>query len=127
MYSRKKESPDVRIEERVDQDIYDEYLRNIGVVKKFRGGNVHVVNSNADICHVLGDKWSERIINVNGDFCYVVAGTTRFWLNEKRPLKEFFYVGDHLLEHQISNELQVIFAFVRGDGVKAEYKTNQWK
>jgi hypothetical protein len=51
----------------------------------------------------------------------------RFWLNEKRSVKEFFYIGDHLFESQIGNDLQLIFNFVRGDGVKAEYKTNQWK
>lgn len=108
--------------------IYKEYLSNIGVLKKSRGRDVHVVDNNTDVCNIFGSKWFERILNNNnGDFCYVIASTVRFWLNEKRPLKEFFYVGDHLLENHIENDLQVIFTFVRGDGVNAEYKTNQWK
>lgn len=127
LYSSKKESPEVRIEERVDADIYEGSFKNIGVVKKQMGKNVHTVVNNADLCHVLGNKWFERIININCDFCYVVAGTVRFWLTEKRPVKEFFYFGDYLLEHQISNDLLFIFNFARGDGVKAQYKTNQWK
>lgn len=90
LYSSKKESPEVRIEERVDADIYEGSFKNIGVVKKQMGKNVHTVVNNADLCHVLGNKWFERIININCDFCYVVAGTVRFWLTEKRPLKEFF-------------------------------------
>ena len=58
---------------------------------------------------------------------YVVRDTVKFWLNEKRPVKEFFYVGDHLFENRIGNDLQIIFTFVRGVGVKAEYKSDQWK
>ena len=42
-------------------------------------------------------------------------------------LRNFFYVGDHVFENQIGNDLQLIFTFVRGDGVKAEYKSDQWK
>jgi hypothetical protein len=114
----------VRIEECVDADIYESTLKNIGDVKKLRGENVHAVNNNAALSHILGNKWFERIINISGDFCYVVAGTVRFWLTEKRPLKEFFYFGDYLLEHQISNDLLLIFNFVRGDGVKTQYNTD---
>ena len=124
LYSSKRDSPDVRIEERVDADIYESTLKNIGDVKKLRGENVHAVNNNAALSHILGNKWFERIINISGDFCYVVAGTVRFWLTEKRPLKEFFYFGDYLLELQISNDLLLIFNFVRGDGVKAQYNTD---
>ena len=127
LYSSKRESPDIRIEERIDIDIYEEYLRNIGVLKKSRRRDVYVVDNNSDLCNILGSKWFERIVNENGDFCYVVAGTVRFWLNEKRPVKEFFYVSDHLLQNYIENDLQVIFTFVHGDGVNAEYKANQWK
>ena len=127
LYSSKRESPDVRIEERIDADIYDNYLQNIGVVKKFRGKNVHALNNNSDMCQILGSKWFERIVNVNGDFCYVVRITVRFWLNEKKPVKEFFYVGELLFENHIGNDLQLIFTFVRGDGVRTDYKTNDWK
>lgn len=127
LFSSKRESPDVRIEERIDLDIYQDYFRNIGVVMKSRGRDVHVVNDNNDLCDILGSKWFERILNVNGDFCYVVSGTVRFWLHERKAVKEFFYVGNSLLENNIANDLQVIFTFVRGDGVKAEYHTNEWK
>lgn len=76
--------------EQVDQDVYNKYLLNEGIVKKHKGKKVHFVNENFSISHLLGERWFERIININGDFGYVIAGTVRFWLNEKRPLKEFF-------------------------------------
>ena len=127
LFSTKRESPGVRIEERIELDIYHKYLQNIGVVKKLRGHDVHCVDNNFDLCDLLGDKWFERIQNINGDFCYVTPGTVQFWLHEKKAVKEFFYVGDKLLEGHIENDLLVIFTFVRGDGVKAEYHTNDWK
>lgn len=96
-------------------------------MKKLRGHDVHCVDNNFDLCDLLGDKWFERIQNINGDFCYVTPGTVQFWLHEKKAVKEFFYVGDKLLEGHIENDLLVIFTFVRGDGVKAEYHTNDWK
>ena len=95
LFSLKKESPNVRIEHRINMGVYQEFLKDIGVITKSRGRDVHLVNNNTDLCGILGSKWYERIINFNGDFCYVIPNTVRFWLHEKRAVKEFFYVGDH--------------------------------
>lgn len=108
-------------------DIYHKYLQHIGVVKKFRGRDVHCVENNFDLCGLLGNRWYERIQNFNGDFCYVIPGTVRFWLLEKKAIKEFFYIGDNLIESHIENDLQIIFTFVRGDGVKVDYHSKEWK
>jgi uncharacterized protein with LGFP repeats len=54
LYSSKRESPDIRIEERIDTDIYNNYLKNIGLVKKFRGKDVHAVNNNSEMCQIMG-------------------------------------------------------------------------
>ena len=56
LYSSKRDSPHVRIEERVDADIYESTLKNIGDVKKLRGTNVQAVNNNAALSHVLGNN-----------------------------------------------------------------------
>ena len=42
-------------------------------------------------------------------------------------MKDFVYVGDTLVESHTESDLQVIFTFVRGEGVKAEYNSNEWK
>lgn len=128
LFSTKRETPDVRIEERIDMDIYHKYLQHIGVVKKFRWRDVHCVENNFDLCGLLGNRWYERIQNFNGDLdCYVIPGTVRFWLLEKKAIKEFFYIGDNLIESHIENDLQIIFTFVRGDGVKVDYHSKEWK
>ena len=127
LFSTKRESLEVRIEMQIDMDIYYTHLQNIGFVKKSRGREVHCVDNNSQLCDLLGSKWFERIQNVNGDFCYVIPGTVTFWLHEKKPVKEFVYVGDTLVESHTESDLQVIFTFVRGDGVKAEYNSNEWK
>ena len=103
------------------------YQMDIGVVKKSRERNVHCVNENHQLCNILGKKWYERIPNMNGDFCYVVSGTVQFWLHEKNPVTEFVYIGNKLFESHIQNDLELIFTFVRGDGVKAQYVTDLWK
>ena len=76
---------------------------------------------------VLGIKWNERILNTNGDFAYVYRQTVSFWLVEKKPITEYKYFGDSLIESAIENDTNLIFHFVRGDGVKAEYTSGEWK
>ena len=127
LFSSKRESPAVRIETCIDMDIYQVYLSDIGVVRESRGRNVHYLNNNRQLCNILGNKWHERILNINGDFCYVIAGTVQFWLHEKNPVKEFVYMGDTLFESHIQNDLELIFTFVRGDGVSEEYNSDAWK
>lgn len=127
LFSSKRESPEVRIEACIDMDIYQAYLADIGVVKKSRERNVHCLNDNNQLCDILGNKWYERILNINGDFCDVVAGTVRFWLHEKNPVNEFVYIGEKLFESHIQNDLQLVFTFVRGDGVEVQYTTDSWK
>ena len=68
LFSSKKESPDVRIDHRIDMDVYKEFLKDIWVITKSRGRDVHLVNNNTDLCGILGSIWYERIINFNGDF-----------------------------------------------------------
>ncbi|PFX28937.1 hypothetical protein AWC38_SpisGene6305 [Stylophora pistillata] len=127
LFSTKRESPEVRIEMQIDMDIYKTYLQNIGFVKKSRGWEVHCIDDNSHLCDLLDSKWFERIQNENGDFCYVIPVTVRFWLHERKPVREFVYVGDTLVESHTESDLQVIFTFVHGDGVKAEYNSNEWK
>lgn len=129
LFSSKRESPEVRLEEPIELDVYDNVFKHIGLVKKDKGRSVHCVNSVLDpnLCKVLGDKWFERILNKNGDFAYVTKGTIQFWLHVKAAIKEFVDIGDKLFENYIENDMFLIFTFVRGDGVKIEYKTGQWK
>jgi hypothetical protein len=42
-------------------------------------------------------------------------------------LKEFIEIGGNLFENQIDNEVVLVFTFVRGDGVKWEYNSGNWK
>ena len=36
-------------------------------------------------------------------------------------------MGDTLFESHMQSDLQLIFTFVRGDGVRTEYNDNAWK
>ena len=129
LFATKKESPEIRIEEVIERDIYDAYLTQVGDFKWVKGKKVHCVEKAEDehFCGLLGLKWNERILNRNGDFSYVVRGTIQFWLHQKSPIKEFFSVGKQFVENEIENDLVLVFTFVRGDGVNSEYNTNIWK
>ena len=39
----------------------------------------------------------------------------------------FKYFGDSLIESAIENDTNLIFHFVQGNGVKAEYTSGAWK
>ena len=130
LFSTKRESPEVRIEQEIEADVFNHWFKNIGVVKDSRGRHVHCIDSPIDpeLTKLFGNKWSERILNANGDFCYVTKGTIQFWTHKKSFIKEFVDIGGTLFEKQIENELVFIFyTFVRGDGVRSAYRNGQWK
>jgi hypothetical protein len=88
----------------LEQDIYEGYLTKIGEIKKFKGKQVHCVNSVEDegLAKLLGKKWYKRILNnKNGDFSYVIKGTIQFWLHQKPSIKEYLLVGKQLVENEI--------------------------
>ena len=72
----------MRIVQRIYLDVYEGTFKDIGVIKKVRGKEAHMIPNNADLYPVLGNTWFERIINMNCDFCYVVPDTVRFWLHK---------------------------------------------
>lgn len=126
LFATKRESPEVRVEEVLERDIYDVYLSHIGEIKNCRGRRIHCVNNIQDesLSALLGAKWFERILNKNGDFSYIITGTIQFWLHQKPPIKEYLSVGKQLVENEIENDLMLIFTFVRGDGVRSEHATD---
>lgn len=129
LFSSKRESPEIRVEQEIEMDVYEHYFKRIGDVKIDKGRAVHCVHSPADpaLVDLLGEKWSERILNINNDFSFVTKGTIQFWTHTKAAIKEFVNIGGNLYENQIENEIVLVFTFVRGDGVKQDYVNEEWK
>ena len=63
LFATKRESPEVRVEQEIEQDVYDSYFKKVGEVKHNRGRAVHCVDSPCDpgLVELLGEKWYERI------------------------------------------------------------------
>ena len=79
MWSGWRDDPEIRIEANVDPDVFD---RGVGKVVKgiqIRGKKVHTIKDNAELDHILGLRWNERIFNENGEYAYVVNGTVKYW------------------------------------------------
>ena len=129
LQSSKKASPEVRIEQEIDADVYEKYFKGIGIIHRVKGRDIHCVNSvlDVDLKSLFGDKWFERILNKNCDFCYVTKDTIRFWLHRRPLLKEFVAVGNQFLESHVENSWVLVFTFVISDGVKRQYFTTSWK
>ena len=129
LFSSKRETPEVRIEQEIEMDVFEHYFKRIGTVRNFKGREVHCINSpvHPELNRLFGNKWNERILNKNGDFSFVTKGTIQFWTHNRNPIKEFVDIGGHLFENQIENDSVPIFTFVRGDGVQNDYKVGQWK
>ena len=114
------------MELQIDLDVFG-ILEGCGRKVCRRNKPVFIVDCMRRLDSILGMKWDERILNANGDFAHVYKGTVSFWLVEKKPVLEYKYVGGSLIQSAIENETVLIFSFVRGDGVSAEYSNGDWK
>jgi hypothetical protein len=63
LFATKRESPEVRIEQEIEKDVFEHYFKHVGVIKYHRGREIHCVNSLIDpeLNQLFGDKWSEHL------------------------------------------------------------------
>lgn len=72
LYSSKRESPNIWMEEQIDIDIYEEYVRNIGVLKKSRGRDVHVETTTLTSVIFMAANGSEGFLMRIGTFAMLL-------------------------------------------------------
>ena len=85
-----------------------------------RGVRKYSIAKYSDLNSILGDKWFIRGINPSGDFCYVVLETVRFYLTKKPALPD--YNPDTGTVNHYFRGYNLIFSFVRGDGVAQDFQ-----
>lgn len=123
LFSGRRDDPAVRIELRVEPDVFEGGLATaVGGITE-RNKTVYKLPSNRLIDNFLGKKWDERIFNGNGDFAYVIHGTVRYWLSKSNPIVEFKLIGDQYVQSEIEERYFIVFTFVRGDGNRYNYST----
>ena len=121
LWSGRRDDPDIRIEVNVDPDVFDRGLGKVVKGIQIRGKKVHTIKDNAELDHILGLRWNDRIFNGNGDFAYVVNGTVKYWLSKRNPIMEFKYIGGKFVRSEIEGLYALVLTFVRGDGNKRQY------
>lgn len=76
--------------------------------------NWYELSKLSDLNDQLGISWHFRVINQNRDFAFIVDGTVRYRLLEKRPLIEFEPANGHpIYKHR---GYLLVFKFVRDRG-----------
>ena len=122
--SSRKGSPMVRIDLPFDKIEFNGGLRTYGVKKCcVRGIEYYTITKFQDLNPLLGVNWHWRGIDVNGDFCYVILKTIEFYLYPRRPIKEFIPSADGKPPEEVQRPTgeMLVFRFVQGDGVSAQF------
>ena len=123
LFPSKREDPNVKIEMEVDVDVF-EVLSKLGLEK--RNGYFEVV-ANEKLDLVLGADWDYRIINKQLDFSYVIPQTVGLWMRKRKQFLEFKLIAGVPIQKNIEQDPVLVFSFVRGDGVKADYMDGTWR
>ena len=121
LWSGRRDDPEVRIELIVLPDVFCTGLGQAAQSTVQQGKDVYSLNENRNLDTVLGVKWDERIFNCGGDFACVEAGTVRYWMTKKTPIKEYQYIGGKFVKCEIEDSYLLVFSFVRGDGNRRQY------
>jgi len=118
-----KDNPEVRIELKIDEDVYLQTFKNFGmpVKRASRKGEMRVMNNRA-LDEYMGMHWDRRLQNKLGDCSFVAAGTVRFWFRRKKPLQDYFEIGRTFLPYEVEQEPVLVFTFVRERGNRNCYE-----
>ncbi len=117
--SSSRSEPDVRIEVPFDRYLFIGGLQQAAkLVRKSRGHEVYTINKCESLVPILGERWYLREMNKRKDFCYVIIETVQFYLHRRQPIVDSFEPF-----HAIDGGHVLIFRFVRGDGVSAQWDT----
>ena len=118
LFFTKREAPDPSTEIEIEQDEFAYLTQNYGEAFQDRKRTKYQIKKNKHLGKLLGKDWDIRILNRHLDFSFVILGTARYWLKERKPIVEFTVIGDTAIEQKPF----VLFSFVGGDGTKADYK-----
>ena len=123
MLSRRRSSPDVKIEITFDKELYFKQLGNAGYVRCVKRGVEHrSIGSYSDLDGILGKGWHNRGLNDSGDFCYAIENTIDFYLHKKRRLMQYIPADDGTPSRvPIATGYVLVFKFIRGDGIRSQF------
>jgi len=123
LLSRRRSSPDVKIEITFDKNLYCKGLGNAGYVTCVKQGVEHrSIDSYSDLDGILGKGWHYRGLNDCGDFCYAIENTIDFYLHKKKRLIQYIPADDGTPSRvPIATGYILVFKFIRGDGIGSQF------
>ncbi|XP_060062912.1 uncharacterized protein LOC132543427 [Ylistrum balloti] len=105
--------------------INEQSLEDVGMLiskavlhKVTHGKHVYCIRNRHALEKFLGVSWDFRIINQQGDNFYVITDTVRFWVHERKPMKEYILYPDYAEETYLNRGMTFCFAFVVSPGNK---------
>ena len=121
LISRRKSSPVCSVTMSFDL-VHFESLVLRGIRNETKGKNTYSLTSLLKLDDLLGKRWYIRGINEAGDFCYIEPGTVSFYLKQSKPRPDFQLTDDGtLVKHSFGKQNQLIFQFVRSDGISCQW------
>ncbi|XP_021352102.1 uncharacterized protein LOC110466641 isoform X3 [Mizuhopecten yessoensis] len=86
--------------------------------KATRTRKVYRIAKRQDLERLLGVGFDYRILNEQGDSFFIDTSTIRYWLGQRKALKDFLLFPDHVEEDYMNRGSQLTFSFVKKPGNK---------
>ena len=94
-----------------------------GVLDKKLKQNVYTLTTLIRLDDILGSQWYIRGINTAVDFCYVQPKTVKYYLKFCAGKPDYQLLDDDtLLQCTYGIRHELIFRFVRGDGISSQWR-----
>ena len=124
---KRKSNPIVRVDMTFDKQTFCKGLQCKGTVSRTVKGIVYYkISSYKELDELLGHNWHYRGINGAGDFCYVILNTVEYHLYQRKPLIQYVPdEGGKPLQTKTPQGYALVFTFVRGDGIAADFGKNE--
>ena len=90
LLSKRKESPNIRLEVPFDKLLYEGGLKSCGRFRRtYRGIQRYGIAKYSDLNPLLGVNWHYRGLNDVGDFCFVILETVEYYIFKRAPIIEY--------------------------------------
>ena len=124
LVSKRKGDPVCCVTMNFDTIYFDGLVSRCTLIKSSKESRAkyYTLSAFSKLNDLLGPRWYIRGINAAGDFCYVKPGSVKFYLRSCRGKSDYQLLDSGRLEKCFFGKTdQLVFIFVRGDGISTQW------